>query len=59
MSIALIKKLNEKTPYWLKRPFAKVIRKRLVENNIFKETYALLKMGDGMSSEEKHKWQVE
>lgn len=46
MGIALIKKLNEKTPYWVKAPFAKFIRGRLIKNKVFIEQYELLRLYD-------------
>lgn len=58
MGIAFIKKINEKMPYWMKRPFAGVIRKQLICNREFKETYKLLVQADGMSDEEKKEYQL-
>ena len=58
MGIALIKKINEKTPYWLKKPFAGIIRKQLINNKVFQETYQLLLEVDSMSVEEKKKIQL-
>ncbi len=58
MGIALIKKVNEKTPYWIKKPFAKMIRNKLIKNTVFLETYHLLEKGDLMSPEDKIEWQV-
>ena len=56
MGIALIKKLNEKTPYWVKAPFAKFIRGKLIKNKVFIEQYELLKKSDMLSDEEKETW---
>lgn len=58
MGIALIKKINEKTPYWMKKPFAKIIRAKLINNKTFLETYRLLEQSDLMTSREKEEWQL-
>ena len=52
MGIALIKRINEKTPYWVKAPFAKFIRNKLVKNKVFTETIAQLNEADGYSQEQ-------
>ena len=53
MRIALIKKINEKTPYCIKSPFSKLIRKQLIGNTVFQETYHLLLDADKMSAEDR------
>ena len=40
-------------PGWMKRPFAKLIRKKLICNPVFTETYELLVKADHMTKEEK------
>lgn len=52
MKIALIKQLNEKIPYWAKRPFAPVIRRKLITNPTFVKQYEALLEGDAMSEED-------
>ncbi len=52
MNIALIKKINEKMPYWMKRPFAHIIRGRLINNSVFLETYDSLLRLDQMNKDE-------
>ena len=59
MKIAAIKKLNENMPYWMKRPFARIIRNRLIRNRIFLEQYELLERADGMTEQEISKLQME
>lgn len=59
MGIALLKKINEKMPYWMKRPFAKMIRRKLIRNPVFTETYELLLKADDMTREEKESLQFE
>lgn len=59
MGIAMIKKINEKMPGWMKRPFAKLIRKKLICNPVFTETYELLVKADHMTKEEKKAVQTE
>lgn len=58
MGIAFIKKMNEKMPYWVKQPFADVIRNQLICNHEFKDTYHLLVQSDSMSDEEKKEYQL-
>lgn len=53
MRIALIKKINEKTPYWIKAPFAQLIRRKLIGNSVFSETYRQLSEYDKLSQKEK------
>ena len=52
MGIALIKKINEKTPYWVKAPFAKFIRNKLIGNKVFIETTTQLNEADEYSQEQ-------
>lgn len=52
MGIALIKKLNEKIPYWIKLPFSKLIRSRLIENKEFIITYNKLAHADKQNKNE-------
>lgn len=59
MGIALIKKINEKTPYWVKRPFAKMIRGKLIHNAVFLDEYEALDRFDDLSTEEQEKLQLE
>ena len=59
MNIAAIKKLNENMPYWMKRPFAHIIRNRLIENKVFLKQYELLEQADGMTEQEKIKLQLD
>lgn len=49
MGIAFIKKLNENIPYWLKKPFSKFIRKKLISNKVFLSTYRMLENSDKVS----------
>jgi len=58
MGIALIKKLNEKTPYWVKAPFAKFIRDKLITNKVFIQTYVQLNEADEYSQEQIEKVQL-
>lgn len=58
MKIAAIKKLNENMPYWMKRPFARIIRNRLIENRVFLEQYELLERAEGMTEREVSKLQM-
>lgn len=58
MKIELIKKINEKTPYFIKRPFARFIRKKLINNSVFASTYAELESFEHLSEEEKKKIQL-
>lgn len=55
----MIKKINEKMPGWMKRPFAKTIRKKLIRNHAFIEMYELLVKADYMTLEEKKTIQTE
>ncbi len=59
MRISSIRKLNEKTPYWIKRPFARVIRNRLIKNKDFLCMYELLSKADGYGLEEIKSYQLE
>ena len=59
MNIAVIKKLNEDMPYWMKRPFAHIIRNRLIKNKIFLKQYELLERADGMSEQEISEFQMD
>ena len=53
MNIAFIKKTYENMPYWMKTPFTKIIRKRLIGNQVFFETYQRLNGFDKLSDDEK------
>lgn len=46
MNIAAIKKINEKMPYWMKWPFSKMIRKKLIKNQEFLNQYRKLMHAD-------------
>lgn len=59
MGIALIKKINEKTPFWIKKPFSKIIRKKLIENAVFLETYNLLEKQDALTEKEQRYFMLE
>lgn len=59
MNISAIKKINEEMPYWMKRPFARFIRNRLIKNDIFKSTYDSLINADQLSEKEKRTFQLE
>lgn len=59
MKIALIKQLNEKLPYWVKRPFSSMIRKKLITNQIFLMQYKSLVRADSMSESEKLQEQMQ
>lgn len=50
MKISVIKQLNEKTPYWMKKPFSAIIRKQLISNKIFKTQYQELESTKGYSN---------
>lgn len=58
MNIAIVKKVNEKLPYWVKKPFAKIIRDRLITNNTFLKTYSMLEEMDNMNADEKKSRQI-
>lgn len=58
MLISLIKKSNEKIPYWIKKPFSKIIRNGLIKNRQFLDTYFFLCEYDLMSDNEKEKLQL-
>ena len=49
MKIAAIKRLNERLPYWVKKPFSSVIRRRLIENRVFLDQYDALIRADAMT----------
>lgn len=59
MRIAVIKKINEKLPYWMKRPFSQIIRNQLINNKIFLRQYELLTESDVMTESEIDKLQLE
>ena len=59
MNIAVIKKLNENIPYWMKRPFARIIRNRLIENKAFLKQYELLEQADSMTEQDLNKLQMD
>ena len=58
MGISLLKKINERTPYWLKKPFSKIIRGKLINNKEFVDTYSKLSEYDSMSKDEISKVQL-
>lgn len=58
MGISLIKKINEKTPYAIKKPFTKYIRGKLIENKIFQEYYNFLCDSEGWSNQQITEWQI-
>ena len=58
MNIAHIKKLNENMPYWVKRPFAGIIRSRLTKNIDFFNQYKELIQFDDMGVEERKAHQL-
>lgn len=51
MGIAFVKKLNEKTPYWIKAPFSNIIRNKLIKNKLFIDTMEMLVSADHLSDE--------
>lgn len=57
MNISMIKKLNEDIPYWMKRPFAKFIRNRLIKNSVFLTTFNSLVECDKLSEKERLEYQ--
>ena len=59
MRISLLKKINERTPYWVKKPFSKIIRSKLVNNKEFTTTYSKLLNYDTMNKDEISKLQIE
>lgn len=59
MGISLLKKINERTPYWVKKPFSKIIRSKLVNNKEFTTTYSKLLNYDTMNKDEISKLQIE
>lgn len=59
MGIALLKKVNEKMPYWMKKPFSKIIRNKLISNPIFLAQYRDLNYWDELSSVEQQKRQLQ
>lgn len=59
MNIAAIRKINEQMPYWMKRPFSRIIRRKLIENSVFSEQYGALVEADAMDEEEKSRRQKE
>lgn len=58
MRISLLKKINERTPYWIKKPFSKIIRDRLINNKEFKTTYSNLIKYDSMNKDQISKIQL-
>lgn len=42
MNIALIKKINERLPYGVKRPFSRLIRNKLIKNKDFVHQYEVV-----------------
>lgn len=58
MKIDAIKRLNEWLPYWVKKPFAPVIRRRLIENRVFLDQYDALIRADAMTDAEKLREQM-
>ena len=59
MNIAVIKKLNETIPYCMKKPFAGIIRNRLIKNKVFLKQYELLERADDMNEHEITKYQID
>ena len=59
MKISAIRKVNEIMPYWIKRPFARLIRGKLVKNEGFLAQYRELEAADAMDGEEKERLQLE
>ena len=59
MNISLLKKINERMPYWMKKPFAKIIRNKLIKNKVFLEEYKSLCQYDEMDVDEKNEKQLE
>ena len=59
MKIAAIRKINEKMPYWMKRPFAGLIRGKLINNQAFLAQYRELEAADVMGGEEIERLQLE
>lgn len=51
----LLKKLNEKTPEFFKKMLSKQIRKKVIENKVFKDTFKELSYFESLDSEEKDK----
>lgn len=49
MGIAIVKKINERTPYRVKAPFSGIIRNMLIRNSVFIETMEMLARSDGLS----------
>lgn len=58
MNISVIKRMNEALPYWVKRPFARMIRGRLVNNKVFLQQYETLVQADSMSKKEVYELQL-
>ena len=58
MNISIIKKINEKMPYWMKRPFTRIIRERLINNSVFKKEYQELCKADVLSQKERETTQL-
>lgn len=59
MKISFVKVLNEKLPYWMKRPFSHLIRGRLVNNKVFLKQYEQLKKADTLNKTELEQMQLE
>lgn len=59
MSISQLKKINEKMPYWMKRPFSRLIRNQLINNREFKDTYQFLCQIESAADEQKKEYQLE
>jgi len=58
MNIRVIKKVNEKIPYFIKRPFSKIIRSKLIKNKVFLATYAQLNEFDASCHRKKAEIQL-
>lgn len=52
MKVGMIKKIYDELPYWVKRPFSKIIRSQITSNHLFLETYNMLKKADELSERE-------
>lgn len=57
MNIKKIKRLNDIVPFWIKRPFSKVIRRQLINNPVFLRQYQELEQAESLSENEKKKVQ--
>ncbi len=58
MNIALIKKINERLPYGVKRPFSRLIRNKLIKNKDFVHQYEELQLLDELDREGRRQYQL-